>query len=462
MTGSKPKYYIRTFGCQMNIADSGQYSSILDSFGMESASNPEESDLVLVNTCVVRAKAEEKAISFLGEIERLRKLRPTVKFILAGCLAPRVSRAELKSRFPGLLFAINPSEIEKFRDLVQDHIEEIFRESGFDEDLCKTAPNAPEKASDTGFRFHSFVTIMRGCEQFCTYCVVPSSRGANYSRPVDEILEEIQCRVKEGARAITLLGQSILDYGKEHGSGKNIKSIHGDRQFRELLDIISSRFPDIWIKFLTSHPKDFTSETIDLIASRENISRFIHIPVQSGDNEILRRMGRGHTREDYFKLTEYVIKRIPDARLSSDIIVGFPGETIESFENSLDLLRQVRFFKVFTFQYSPRPGTPAENFPDDVSYEEKRVRLNHLIDIQNQITMERHRELEGVEMSAMVEGASKGNDELLMARSRDEDIIIFDHAENLMPGDMVIIEITEGRQRTLRGKFVRRFTNHLK
>ena len=217
--------------------------------------------------------------------------------------------------------------------------------------------------------------------------------------------------------------------------------------------MVSSRFHDVWIKFLTSHPKDFSFETVDLIASRENITRFIHLPVQSGDNLILKRMGRGHTREEYLMLVEYIKNKIPDARLSSDIIVGFPGESDESFEQSLDLLKRVRFFKVFTFQYSPRPDTPALKYDDNVPFDEKKRRLNRLIDLQNQITMECHRELGGTEIVAMVEGAAKGDDSSWMARSRDEDIIIFDNRDYVSPGDMILLQITEARLRTFRGKF---------
>jgi len=454
---TRQRYHIRTFGCQMNIADSQQYSSVLKNYGMEESDNASECDIVLVNTCVVRGKAEEKAISYFGELEVLRRRRPELRYILAGCLAPRVEILELKRRFPGLLFAFNPSEIDNFQNLLKKHL-----------DNAKTSPEAlacetkKDKELDLiaedicQFKYHAFVTIVRGCEQNCTYCIVPFSRGANFSRPQDEIIHEIESRVEKGARAITLLGQSILDYGKDWSTSKSIKTIHGDEIFRNLLDSVSSQFPHIWIKFLTSHPKDFSFETVDLIASRENITRFIHLPVQSGDNSILKRMGRGHTREDYLKLTDCIANKIPDVRLSSDIIVGFPGETDESYEQSLDLIRRVRFFKVFTFQYSPRPYTPALKFSDDVPFEEKRVRLNRLIDLQNQITMECHKELEGSEIVAMVEGASRGDDDTWMARSRDEDIIIFDNHDNIKAGDIILLKIIEGKLRTLRGELIRR------
>ena len=446
MTKTAPKYFIRTFGCQMNLADSDRFARTFLKCGCEKADSPETSDIVLINTCVVRAKAEDKAISYLGEIESLRKKNPNLRVILAGCLAPLADQRELKRRFPSILFSINPDRIDEFESMLREHVDGLTPDA-----MVVECCEIPEM---TGFSFHAFVNVMRGCEQHCTFCIVPRARGKNASRPVDEIMDEIQWRISEGAKAITLLGQSILDYGKDWQSEKSIRSVKGDLLFRELLDKISSAFPDTWIRFLTSHPKDFSFETVDLIASRPNISRFIHLPVQAGDDEILKRMNRGHDRQFYLNLIEYINRKIPDVRLSTDIIVGFPGEDLPAFENSMDLLKKTRFFKVFTYQYSTRPNTPAEKFKDDLPFEEKRKRLNQLIDLQNQITIERHRELVGEILEVMVEGYSKGIDGYLLGRSSGEDMVIFRDSGHLKPGDIVKVRILEGRQRTLVGELI--------
>jgi tRNA-2-methylthio-N6-dimethylallyladenosine synthase len=440
------KYFIKTFGCQMNIADSDRFARILDELGFTRSDSPSESDLVVVNTCVVRAKAEDKAISYIGEIERIRKSGSNVRVILAGCLAPLADENEIKRRFPVILFLINPANVDTFRDLILEH--------------CKPVPDC-EKISEDVIQqdsgkssFHAFVNIMRGCEQHCTYCIVPKARGNNASRKYEDIRDEIKWRIDNGAKAITLLGQSILDYGKDWQEGKPISSIKGDDLFRDLLDRISIEFPDIWIKFLTSHSKDLSFETIDLIASRDNISKFIHLPIQSGDDGILKKMNRGHNRDDYLKLVEYINKKIPDVRLSSDIIVGFPGEDLDAFEQSLDLLRRVRFFKVFTFLYSTRPSTAAARMKDDLPIKEKRVRLNRLIDLQNLITLERHKELVGEKLIIMVEGPALKSEEMLMGRSLGEDIVIFNSVDFVSTGDFVRVKIIEERQRTLIGEFL--------
>jgi tRNA-2-methylthio-N6-dimethylallyladenosine synthase len=435
----------------MNLADSDNFARSFHKFGFEKAESPETSDIVLINTCVVRAKAEDKAISYLGEIECLRKKNPNLRVILAGCLAPLADQRELKRRFPSILFTIRPDRIEEFESILSEHLDALTPAA-----VVESETRVEEIGDDilemVGSSFHAFVNVMRGCEQHCTFCIVPKTRGKNASRPSEEIIEEIQWRISEGAKAITLLGQSILDYGKDWQSEKSIRSVKGDDLFRELLDKISAAFPDTWIKFLTSHPKDFTFETVNLIASRSNISRFLHLPVQSGDDEILKRMNRGHDRQYYLNLIDYIYQKIPDVRLSTDIIVGFPGEDLSAFENTMDLLKKSRFFKVFTFQYSTRPNTPAEKFKDDLPFEEKRKRLNQLIDLVNQITIERHRELVGEVLDVMVEGESKGIEGYLLGRSLGEDMVIFKDSGLVNPGDIVKVRILEGRQRTLVGE----------
>ena len=429
----------------MNIADSDRFARILEELGFTRSDSPRDSDLVVVNTCVVRAKAEDKAISYIGEIERIRKSGSNVRVILAGCLAPLVDENDIKRRFPVILFSINPENVDTFHDLILEH--------------CKPVPDCEKISEDVIHQdsgkssYHAFVNIMRGCEQHCTYCIVPKSRGRNASRKYEDIRDEIKWRIDNGVKAITLLGQSILDYGKDWQEEYPISSIKGDDLFRELLERVSMEFPDIWIKFLTSHPKDISFETIDLIASRENISRFIHLPIQSGDDAILKKMNRGHDREYYFKLVDYIHEKIPDARFSSDIIVGFPGEDLDAFEQSLDLLRRVRFFKVFTFLYSTRPSTAAARMKDDLPIEEKRARLNRLIDLQNLITLERHKELVGEKLTIMVEGAALKSEEMLMGRSLGEDIVIFNNVDGVDTGDFVQVRIIEERQRTLIGEF---------
>ncbi|MFH1513905.1 MAG: tRNA (N6-isopentenyl adenosine(37)-C2)-methylthiotransferase MiaB, partial [bacterium] len=442
------------FGCQMNIADSDRFSRILDELGFEKVQTPETSDLVIVNTCVVRAKAEDKAFSYLGALEKIKKKGKDIRVVLAGCLSPLSDELALKKRFPSILFSIDPKDIDDFKNQINRHLCRGLP-------VCRKSEQLSGEIVDTDLHdtidlpFHAFVNVMRGCEQYCSYCIVPMTRGENNSLKFDDIKDEIKWRIKNGAKSITLLGQSILDYGKDWDKEKRVRSIKGDKLFRDLLDRISAHFPDIWIKFLTSHPKDFSFETVDLIASRPNISRFIHIPVQSGDDGVLKKMNRGHDREYYFKLTNYIYEKIPDVRLSSDIIVGFPTEDKAAFEQSIDLLEKVRFTKVFTFQYSTRSKTPASKLSDDSTPEEKRNRLNQLIDIQNRITMERHKELEGHNLAVMVEGRAQKTDSLLMGRTLGEDVVIFESNIKTKPGDIITVRIIEGRLRTLIGEIIK-------
>ena len=435
----------------MNIADSDRFSQILDELGFEKSKSPENSDLVVVNTCVVRAKAEDKAVSYLGELERISKNVRDIRVVLAGCISPLSDELALKKRFPSILFSIDPKDIDDFKTLINTHLCDELPVSK-KSDRRSTEIVDPTLHDTIDLPFHAFVNIMRGCEQYCSYCIVPLTRGENTSFQFDYIKNEIERRIKNGTRSITLLGQSILDYGKDWEENKRVRSIKGDTLFRDLLDKISANFPDIWIKFLTSHPKDFSFETVDLIASRPNISRFIHIPIQSGDDAVLKKMKRGHDREYYFKLTDYIYKKIPDVRLSSDIIVGFPSEDQAAFEQSIDLLERIRFTKVFTFQYSTRPKTPAAKFPDDSAREVKRARLNQLIELQNRITLERHKELEGLELQVMVEGPARKADNSLLGRSLGEDIVIFKSDNQAAPGDIISVRIIEGRLRTLIGE----------
>jgi tRNA-2-methylthio-N6-dimethylallyladenosine synthase len=435
----------------MNVADSDRFASILDDLGFIRAVSCESSNLVIMNTCVVRAKAEDKAISYLGEMERIRKKTKALRVIVAGCMASLADEKLLMKRFPSILFIVTPDEVDKFREMIVSHLDSIpvtqtaaeseDADDGIDEELKELV----------SFPYHSFVNVMKGCEQHCTYCIVPRTRGKNVSRKPDEIMREISRKIDQGAKAITLLGQSIMDYGKDWETGRSISSIQGDARFCELLDRISLEFPDTWIKFLTSHPRDCTRQTIDLIASRNNISKFLHLPVQAGDNKILKMMGRGHTREYYLELVDYIYSKIPGVRLSSDIIVGFPSEGESEFENSMDLLRRIRFYKLFTFLYSTRPQTPAEKLPDLISDEEKKARLNRLIDLQNQITLERHVEMCGSEIEIMVEGRAVNSPDKMMGRSISEDIVLFDGPGNINPGDIIRVRITEGKLRTLKG-----------
>ncbi len=413
-------YYIRTFGCQMNVADSVDYARILEGLGCVRAESEESGDILVVNTCSVRAKAEERAVSYLGRViqQRTETKGPGIQtghrgIAFVGCMAT-VRGQEILKRFPEVRTIIPARELDTFKERILRAWPELKESSGPD-----TYPLLrPEE------KFERFLPIIRGCINHCTYCIVPSARGDwLVSKPPDEIFDEVEKLLDSGVKSITFLGQNVCAYGLEI---KN--STQSGFDFADLLSGIRDRFSDrdVWFKFLTSHPRDVTEYLIDVIASHECFSRHFHLPIQAGDDAVLERMGRGYKSSEYIETIGMIRRKIPEMRLSTDLIVGFPGEDEDAFEHTLDVVRKLRFDQAFTFLYSSRSGTPAEKWADPVPQDVKKQRLQILIGIQNQIALENASSKIGEERTVLIEGPSmrSSEDGMVAGRTREEEVVV--------------------------------------
>jgi tRNA-2-methylthio-N6-dimethylallyladenosine synthase len=408
----------------------------MESCGMVPADDALDADLLIVNTCSVRAKAEDKLVSYLGAAQAARERNPNLKVGLVGCTATLIGD-ELKKRFPIVEFILPATEVDSFPDRLMEHIPGL---SIFSTDI-------PSSVTEKE-RLERFVTVMRGCEMFCSYCVVPHARGKVRSLPLSEIHKRCDEAISQGCRVLTLLGQNVMAYGRNP-----IDESDAPSSFEDLLRDIAAKYPETWIKFLTSHPRDVTTGLIDFITSMPNISRHFHLPIQSGDDGVLKDMNRGYTSAEYRKLISYIREKIPESRLSTDVIAGFPTEDDEAFENTLSLAREIEFDQMFTFQYSPREGTTAYKREDSVPFEAKRDRLHKLIEIQNEIAKRKNEKLIGKRMNAIIYGPTDREDASLMAVTRESHIVVIPPG-NYEAGEMVDVEITKGLLRTLEGRVI--------
>lgn len=390
-------YYIETMGCQMNEYDSDHLSRILEDSGYLHASDPEKADFVLLNTCSVRAKAEQKALSRLGRLASLKKKNPRLLLAVAGCVAQQRG-VDLLERFPGLDLVLGPREIGNFRRILGKAEKGGMRVAAID------AQGKPVSFLG-GFdyfqhRVKAYITIMEGCNNYCSYCIVPYVRGRETSRPPQELLNEARSLTLQGVKEITLLGQNVNSY------------VHEKIRFPGLLQAMNEIKGLHRIRFTTSHPKDLSPELIQCFARLEKLCSHIHLPFQAGSNRVLRAMKRGYTREKYMDLIGALREARPGIAVTSDVMVGFPGETDEDFELTLELIRRVEFDNLFSFKYSDREGTPAARMEGKIPEPQKLRRLARLQELQRKITLSKNRELIGKSLEVLVEGTSKKGQEL--------------------------------------------------
>jgi len=433
------KFYIKTFGCQMNEDDSERMRGIMLSMGYEEAEEPSSADIIIVNTCTVRAKSEHKALSFLGRVKKFKRKGALIG--ITGCVAQE-RKESLFTQLPYLDFIMGPPALSSFHKLME-RIESgerkiILTERDGDAEF-------PYERTYTG-KVKAYVTIMEGCNNFCSYCIVPFVRGREVSRKPDDIIKECEMHAEKGIKEVILLGQNVNSYGKELGVSladliKKISLIDGIKR----------------IRFLTSHPKDLTDEIIRCFGEVEKLCEQIHLPAQSGSNRILRAMNRKYTREDYLKLIKKLRIVRPDIAITSDFIVGFPGETEEDFRETLSLVEEVKFDNFFSFKYSPRPKTSAEKLPDDVPPEEKARRIVLLQEIQKRITLEINSSLIGKIEEVLVEGMSKNTKKgkvvcQLFGRTRKNKIVNFSGDEKLI-GNLINVRIKEALANDLIGEY---------
>jgi len=402
----KSKYlYIQTIGCQMNVYDSERIIQGLKPLGYEMTASLPRADVILLNTCAIREKAEQKAFSFLGRLADLKKKNPSLIIGIGGCVAQQEGEKIIR-RAPHIDLVFGTHTIHRLPEMIQRIIHrrcrvvDIEMSEWIDEDDAVMA--APGNGGPA-----RFVTIMRGCDNFCAYCVVPYVRGRETSRKPENIISEIQALVSSGVREVTLLGQNVNSYGKKEGLCS----------FSELLKRVNAVEGLLRIRFTTSHPKDLSEDLIRAFGRFDKLCHHIHLPVQSGADKVLKRMNRRYTREQYLDKIEALRRVCPDIAVTSDFIVGFPGETRDDFKETLDLIEQVRFDGVFAFKYSDRPKAPAAAFPGKVEETQKADRLQQLFDLQSDISIQKNQMLVGSTLTVLVEGESKKQDEVAIQAS---------------------------------------------
>ncbi len=439
--GLGKKYYLRTYGCQANERDSETLAGILEELKFEAVETPEEADLILLNTCAIRKNAEDKVLGEIGHLKHLKDKNPDLVFGLCGCMAQEEEIVQIiveKYRHINLVFGTHnihrlPELLYEVMSCHKRSIEVLSKEGDVIENL-------PVRRFGKN---KAWVNIIYGCDKFCTYCIVPYTRGKERSRYMEDILDEVRQLKAEGYKEITLLGQNVNAYGKD-------LKIEGG--FARLLEEVAKIGIDR-IRFTTSHPWDFSDEMIDIIAKYDNIMPFIHLPVQSGDNQILKIMGRRYTREQYLTLFHKIKDRMPNCAISTDIIVGFPNETEEQFQHTIELVKECQFDNAFTFIYSPREGTPAAAMEDNVSLEVKQRRLQELNDCWNEYAHEKNNAYLGQTVKVLVDGISKKNESILSGYTETNKLVNF-KAKDAKPGDIINVKITECRTFSLNGEQV--------
>jgi len=436
------KYHIYTMGCQLNENESEKLAGMISEMGYIFTDNPEEADLVVFNTCCVRENAEDKILGQLGYFKSLKRSKPDMVIALGGCMAQEPHMVEKFNKTHGqhLDIIFGTHNLYMFPELLYKAINEDKKVIEIWDIDGTIAEDIPIKRDS---KIKASVTIMYGCNNFCSYCIVPYVRGRERSREPEKILEEVKNLSKEGYKEITLLGQNVNSYGKD---------LSNPITFAALLEEVAKIDGIERIRFVSPHPKDFSDELIDLIGREEKISRCLHLPLQSGSTEILRRMNRKYTKEQYLKLVEKIREKIPDVLFTTDIIVGFPGETEEDFLDTIDVVKKVRYYSAFTFVYSKRVGTPAEKMEDQIDEKVKSERIGRLINVVNDILEEENTKLVGTVQKVLVEGYSKTNEAMLTGRTDGGKVVNFTGDESLI-GKMIELKITEQRKWYLTGEF---------
>ncbi len=438
----RKKYSIFTYGCQMNERDTETIAGLLEKSGYVEAASPEEANLIIFNTCSVRTSAENKVYGKLGEIKRLKKARPDLLVGFGGCMAQmeEVRKKLGEGGVVDIIFGTHnlhelPRLVEKAEAGVERPVIDVWPEAG---DIVEGLP-----ARRTG-GVSAFVNIMFGCNNFCSYCIVPFTRGRERSRKPSDIIDEVKDLVQQGVKEVTLLGQNVNSYGK---------GLEPETDFASLLELVNE-IPGLErIRFTTSHPRDVSERLLGAIASCRKVCEHIHAPLQAGSNRILKAMNRGYTREYYLDLVHKMREIVPGVAVTTDLIVGFPGESDRDFEDTIDMVKRIRFDAAFTFMYSPRSGTKAARLSDQVPLEVKKERLLQLNEIQYNIALEANRRFEGKDVEVLVEGPSKTNPRKLTGRTRTNRIAVFEGKPDLV-GRLVMVRVREAKTFTLFGEAV--------
>lgn len=439
MSAGDKRVVTLAYGCQMSERDAETLIAVSRQEGYVPSSDLAEADLIIINTCCVRESAENKILGKIGELKKIKAQNPRLKIAVCGCMVQQPGALErLQKRAPHVDIWTGTHNLHDFaHQLAKAEVEgktaEVWPEPRGITESIPLAEQGKLKAN---------VNIMYGCDNYCTYCIVPHVRGRERSRKPEEILAEIQALVASGCREVTLLGQNVNSYGREFSSGYDFAQLLRD------VDLV----PDLArVRFTTSHPKDLSDPLVETIAAGRHLCEHIHLPVQAGSNNILQRMNRKYTREYYLNRVKFIRDILPQCRITTDIIVGFPGETEEDFAQTLDIVRQVHYSQAFTFMYSKRSGTPAALMPEQVPLEIKKRRLQELMQVQNEENLKWRQNMLGQTWEVLVEGPSKSNPERWTGRTRGNELVVFPGAENLV-GQLVYVEALEANSWTIVGE----------
>jgi tRNA-2-methylthio-N6-dimethylallyladenosine synthase len=430
---STMKVYIETYGCQMNLADTEIVLGILSRSGYSHTNNEEEADVVLLNTCSIREHAEEKIRQRLGKLKRRKTSKPELIVGVLGCMAERFRDTLLEKHTVDVV--VGPDEYRKLPQLVE---KAIYGVKGVGVRLSRTEtyddiiPLRHEGIS-------AWIAVMRGCDKFCTFCVVPFTRGRERSRSLDSIVKEVEQLTLNGVREVTLLGQNVNSYRDSN------------HDFADLLKAVALVDSSLWVRFTTSNPQDMSSKLIDTIAKYDNVCKYIHLPVQSGSDRILDKMNRAYTRDHYVHLVRKIREVIPNVAITTDIIVGFPTETEDDHLRTISLMEEIEFDGAYMFKYSPREGTPAFKLGDDIPESVKTRRLGEIISLQQKISQEKNNSLVGCILDVMVDGPSKKSDLQLSGRTTTNKTVVFS-SNNVQPGNVVKVNIESASSATLFGR----------
>ncbi len=430
-------YFLLTYGCQMNESDSERYAGQLEMLGYRRTEDMDMADVILLNTCCVRETAEGKILGKIGELKHVKERNPRLIIAVAGCMAQEW-QDRLFERAPHIDLVIGTHNIHKLIELIRERQET----SGHYLEADMTMPAFHDVPTKRFQKFFAWIPIMNGCNKFCTYCIVPYVRGREVSRPLADIIKEIEAAAAEGYKEITLLGQNVNSYGLDLKSGEDFSALI--RSIDEIDGIER-------VRYMTSHPKDMTLAMIDAVAGSKKTVNHMHLPIQSGSDFLLKKMNRGYTAAQYLKLVEYARNRIPDLVLTTDIIVGFPGETEEMFQETLDLLRRVQYDMAYTFIYSPRRGTPAASMDGQIAQEEKSRRLQRLMEVQNEFSLKRNQAMEDHVYEVIVEGPTKNDENHWFGRTTGNKMIIWEHDGSVAIGDTVKVAVDKGQTWVLKG-----------
>ena len=447
LDGRTPLAFTHTYGCQGNVSDGERINGMLSEMGFDFTDDPDKADFILYNTCAVREHAEDRVFGNVGALKHVKNRNPNLIIALCGCMVQQKSVADkIRASYPHVNLVFGTHVINRFPELLYRTLtggKRVFELSQEDNSICEELP----VRRDSSIR--AWLPIMYGCDNFCTYCIVPHVRGRERSRDASKVLAEAKAIIAAGYKEITLLGQNVNSYAV-----KNAVSSDGeDWNFPKLLREIDSIEGDYILRFMTSHPKDCTPELLDAMAEGKHTAHHLHLPVQCGSNRVLKVMNRRYTREKYLELVRMAREKMPDISLTSDIIVGFPGETYEEFQETLSLVREVKYTSLFTFIYSAREGTPAAKMEDPVPHAEKAKWMKELLETQEKIAAERCASMMGSRQRVLVEGVDSRDDSLFCRTGTN--IVVKCMGSPDMVGSFAECEITDAKNWVLQGKFIK-------